>query len=101
MQNRNDSAVEFVHPKVKLLDGVSLYAYWQMTSRLKGCLLTASSWVLLVDDDLILSRQALQRLIAAKRAQPDRVYGEHGRLPCDMNRHSDSRFLQRLGHNAT
>ena len=82
MQNRNDSVVEFVHSKVKLLDGVSLYAYWHMTSRLKGCLLTASSWVLLVDDDLILSRQALQRLMAAKRAQPDRVYGEHTSLTC-------------------
>lgn len=82
MQNRNDSTVVFVNPKVKLLDGVSLYAYWHMTSRLKGCLLTASSWVLLVDDDLILSRQALQRLMAAKRVQPDRVYGEHTSLAC-------------------
>ena len=52
-----------------------LFQQFKMTSRFQGCLRAKYNTVLLADDDLIISHDALRRLLRAKQGQPDRVYG--------------------------
>lgn len=47
--------------------------------RFKGCSEASYDWVIIHDDDVMLSRQGLQALILAKVQDPDRLFGFHGR----------------------
>jgi len=71
---RTPPVFTFTNPKVREMDGAASYLEKGMANRVDACLLCGSSWVLLVDDDLLLSRTGLKRLIEAKQAEPDRVW---------------------------
>ena len=48
-------------------------AKWGLLGRFKGCLLARNEWVVLQDDDQLLSEEAIERLVSAKMRLPDLI----------------------------
>ena len=65
--------------KATALDFTGLERSWGLSGRFKGCLLARSPWVLLIDDDLLITQQGLERLMLAKAANTERLVSYHGR----------------------
>ncbi|KAG1677205.1 hypothetical protein FOA52_013403 [Chlamydomonas sp. UWO 241] len=74
-----DTRFNFSHAKVRIVDDVSANDLHGLSTRFKGCLMAASPWVLIQDDDHYLKEEGLARMMAAKAASPTRLIGAFGR----------------------
>ena len=61
--------------KAKALDFSALETTWGLTGRFKACMLARNPWVLVMDDDLLVTEAGLERLLQAKAQAPDRLVG--------------------------
>ena len=61
--------------KAKALDFSALETAWGLTGRFKACLLARNPWVLVMDDDLLVTEAGLDRLLQAKSMAADRLVG--------------------------
>lgn len=68
-----------ISSKAKSLDFTLLELQWGLTSRFRGCQIALNQWVLIVDDDLLVTRKGLLKLISEKRLTPDRLIAIWGR----------------------
>ena len=65
--------------KATALDFTGMESSWGLSGRLKACLLARSPWVLLIDDDLLITQQGLERLMLAKAHNTERLVSYHAR----------------------
>ena len=61
--------------KAKALDFSALETSWGLTGRFKACLLARNPWVLVMDDDLLVTESGLDRLLQAKAHTVDHLVG--------------------------
>lgn len=85
VHNRRESYFNLSSEWTKVVEvpNFSMHDRYGMRSRLKVCLMGESTWVLMLDDDLILQRAAVQDLVKAKRNHPNRIIGFYGRAFSD------------------
>ena len=77
--NNPETLFEISSPKALALDFTGLEATWGLSSRFKACMLARSSHVLVMDDDLLVTEQGLDRLLEAKAHNSEHLIGYHAR----------------------
>ena len=79
VMNNPATRFEMDHEKVVTLDLRGLERHWGVAVRFKACLLAESKWVLIIDDDMDMSEQGLQRMLEVKATEPDSLIAYYGR----------------------
>ena len=79
LMNNPETRFEVNATKAQALDFSPLESTWGLTSRFKACLLARSPYVLVMDDDLLITEQGLDRLLEAKAQDSEHLVGYHAR----------------------
>eukprot|EP00238_Polyblepharides_amylifera_P010148 CAMPEP_0196594792 /NCGR_PEP_ID=MMETSP1081-20130531/79298_1 /TAXON_ID=36882 /ORGANISM="Pyramimonas amylifera, Strain CCMP720" /LENGTH=405 /DNA_ID=CAMNT_0041919147 /DNA_START=21 /DNA_END=1241 /DNA_ORIENTATION=+ len=77
----NETVFAFEHPKVRHIIDPAANDQFGMNTRYKLCLESSQEAVLTMDDDVLPPEETVNSLLLARRDDPNRLHGTHGRNP--------------------